>query len=949
MISRTEIDIASGITLANDVYGNYDPFSRPQSVTHLEGTTEWTYYSCCGVDMTVDRDGVTNLYYYDAANRQVASLRNGIVLTNVLDSVGHTLETILVGSDGSQIVLGRWQYDTAGRLIAQVNAVDGVTSYAESHATTGGLVRTTTNPDGSTIIDAYYLDGTLKQRTGTGVHGIRYVTGAVTAASYSAEIKLNPDGSDTLEVVTNFSDALGRNFQTMYGDGSSSQSFYNNLGQLSEQMDPDGVTTFYQYNARGQLAYTTNDPSGEDRITLNINDVTNDHGANVLRSRTYVWGTSGSDSSNLVSTAETSTDGLKSWQTQYRDANTPVTSLSQTVYGANRFITNTAPDNSYSVSVYSSGMLVSTTRYLSPSNQIGATTYGYDAHGRQRTVTDARNGPTSYTYNNADMVVSVTTPNPGGVGSAQTTTTFYNALLQAANVLQPDGTSVTMIYLPTGELGQTFGSRTYPVQYTYDYDGRVKTMTTWQNFNSPSGPAVTTWNYDPYHGFLTNKVYNNNTGPSYTYTYAGRLLSRTWARGTNAAYTYNSSGSLSNVNYNDGVTSSITYSYDRLGRISSVVHGPATISFAYDWANDVLSDSYAGGLLHGLAVTNAYDAVLRRTAVGLSNFSSTLVQFGYDNASRLQNVTNGSTTIAYNYLANSPLVSQITFQQSGTTRMTTTKQYDDLNRLSSISSSPSNSFSYQYTAANQRNLARLADGSYWRYGYDALGQVVSGRKYWSDGTPVAGQRFDYAFDTIGNRTQTQAGGDQTGANLRLAHYTNNLLNQITSRDVPGYVDIMGDAIATNTVFVNGSPAYQKVEYFRAQLSVTNTLAAQWQNVTVSNNPPGQGSVTGHLFVPVTPEAFSYDADGNLTQDGRWTYTWDGENRLVNMTSLTNAPGGSQLQLSFVYDYQGRRIQKLVATNSPSGGYVGEYTNNCVYDGWNLLAELAPISPCLFRL
>jgi YD repeat-containing protein len=80
------------------------------------------------------------------------------------------------------------------------------------------------------------------------------------------------------------------------------------------------------------------------------------------------------------------------------------------------------------------------------------------------------------------------------------------------------------------------------------------------------------------------------------------------------------------------------------------------------------------------------------------------------------------------YLANSPLVGQIVFQQSAATRMTTSKQYDYLNRLSSVSSTPSNSFAYQYNAANQRNLARLADGSYWRYGYDALRQVVSGNK-----------------------------------------------------------------------------------------------------------------------------------------------------------------------------------------------------------------------------
>jgi RHS repeat-associated protein len=194
------------------------------------------------------------------------------------------------------------------------------------------------------------------------------------------------------------------------------------------------------------------------------------------------------------------------------------------------------------------------------------------------------------------------------------------------------------------------------------------------------------------------------------------------------------------------------------------------------------------------------------------------------------------------------------------------------------------------------------------------------------------------FDTIGNRTQTQAGGDQNGANLRVAGYTNNTLNQITSRGAPGYVDVMGDALATNSVTVNGQTAYRKNEYYRQQLSVANTSAAVWQSVT--NASPGQTSVTGNAYVAKTPETYTYDADGNLLSDGRWTYSWDAENRLTTMTSLTGAPSGSQLSLSFVYDYRGRRIQKLVSTNSGSA-YVGEYTNNYIYDGWNCLAILNP--------
>src|SRR6266568_7382365 len=106
--------------------------------------------------------------------------------------------------------------------------------------------------------------------------------------------------------------------------------------------------------------------------------------------------------------------------------------------------------------------------------------------------------------------------------------------------------------------------------------------------------------------------------------------------------------------------------------------------------------------------------------------------------------------------------------------MTTTKQYDYLNRLLSISSSPSSasslpiSYAYGYNDANQRTRVSLNDGSFWIYQYDALGQVTSGKKYWSDGTPVPGQQFEYGFDDIGNRSGTKAGGDSSGYNLRSA-------------------------------------------------------------------------------------------------------------------------------------------------------------------------------------
>jgi RHS repeat-associated protein len=483
------------------------------------------------------------------------------------------------------------------------------------------------------------------------------------------------------------------------------------------------------------------------------------------------------------------------------------------------------------------------------------------------------------------------------------------------------------------------------VAYGYDYAGRMQSMTNWSGFNlaNPAGARVTTWNYDGQRGWLNNKVYADGSGPAYAYTPAGRLQTRTWAR-TDAngnpittTYGYDNAGGLTNIFYSD-TTPSVTNNYDRLGRLTQQVTANYQLNSAYNLAGQLLSESYSAGPLAGLGITNQYDADMRRTNLAIVNSPASLLAstaYSYDAASRLATVADGNGNSAtYNYLANSPLVGQIMFKQNNATRMTTSQAYDDLNRLTQIASQPAAAglppvaFNYSYNSANQRTQDKLADGSYWVYQYDSLGQVISGHKYFRDGTPVPGQQFDYSFDTIGNRTQTEAGGDQTGGNQRVANYSVNSLNQIISRDFPGTNDIVGAALATNSVTLNGQPAWHKWEYFWGTVTTNNTAAPAWLTATVAS---GGASNTGSVYLAQTPEQFSYDADGNLLSDGRWTYTWDAENRLIGMA--VNTAAGPQYQLTFAYDAKGRRMQKTVSTNGISN------TVNFLYDGWNLVGIL----------
>ncbi len=146
---------------------------------------------------------------------------------------------------------------------------------------------------------------------------------------------------------------------------------------------------------------------------------------------------------------------------------------------------------------------------------------------------------------------------------------------------------------------------------------------------------------------------------------------------------------------------------------------------------------------------------------------------------------------------------------------------------------------------------------------------------------------------------------------------------------------MGIANPTASVTVNGNTAYRKGEYFDYALPVSNGSAPQYPQVTVvSSFPPGQ-SDQGNVFVPRTPEVFGYDPDGNLTNDGRWSYTWDAENRLVKVESLETAPAGSRRRLEFMYDNQSRRIVSRI-TNLDTGSVLS--SNKLRYDGWIVASE-----------
>lgn len=964
-----DIDADSSFTRVSDGYTYFSSSDPSYTVSHADGTTEaYNYSTCCGLASHVDRDGVVTYYEYEATaqKRQIATRRLGIMTSNVLDNAGNVVETWRVPTSGAAIRLAAYTYDTTGRQKTVLNALNHGTTNGYRILGDGRAVNSTTNADGSYREEYVNRDGSVERLLGTAVFPVQYTYDVDTAVDqlYTVETKLDAGGNTTSEWTSTYTDALGRAYKR-FSAAPAGQSNpytldrYNNLGQRDGFRDADGNWIYYFYDGKGQMMESSIDMDGVearddtvDRTTRTTYSIIQIAEGNWVRRTSSTLLPAGATPDRF---ADVSLDGLTSWSVSFGQTNISVRTPGDPQTGV-RTVTTIAPDGTSAVSTYTFGRLTSTVRYdaSTPSNVLASTSYESDALGRQWKTTDARNGVTTYGFNDADQITAITNP-PAATGQPSLVVrTDYDSMGRATSVTQPDSTTVSTSFHPNGLVKRTWGSRTYPVEYAYDHQGRLTNMTTWQSFASDAGKANTAWDYDGYRGFLIGKRYHGQAGPIYTNTPGGRLQKRTWARDNlSAIYSYNPAGQITGVDYSDSIPD-VTYFYTHRGFLATNSWGTNTLRrIWYD------SGALQFEIFNNLLLYNRFDGLLRRTNVTLYKDGSKVVSHGFSFSAdgRLGTVTDGTNSATYSYVANSPLVEQIAFKRTGQTRMTTSKLFDKLNRLTQIrsvdaQSVPVASFDYNYNPASQRTSVTNADGSYWAYSYDALGQVTSGKKCWSDGTPVLGQQFDYTFDDIGNRKTAVTGGDQWGANKRYQNYTANLLNQYAQRTVPGYADLKGTANSNATVTVQSStgvaPASRKREYFRAEVAAQNNSAPVWlglTNVATLTNGANTDIVTnttGRLLVVQTPEVFAYDLDGNLLRDGQWTNSWDGENRLISQETLpaVYGAGAPRQRLEYDYDPQGRRLVKR-AYDWVSGNWSLKYAVRFVWDGWNLLAELNP--------
>lgn len=941
---------------------------------HADGSRTETYSDGSSVTLVEGEDGESSRTWHGGG------LFEDILTETTVD--GQTTTT--VRSAGGLALASATVTSPGGRLLATTDE-QGRTTTWHRDPNTGAEIET--GPGGVTRVTARYRDGQLKSVTGSGVlpeyhdHEVRPDGTLATTVHTGA-----PDSPRWRRTVT---DGLGRVLRVERpgpGGGTlAEQRHYDTHGRLVRVERPGLADEITAYDDLGFPHWRGLDldgsgalePGGTDRIAESASYYENDSGWwRVEEQLAYLEG--GSAAATLQSRTRTRLGLGAESLVESLDARGRLVTRSTSVDPATGTATTTS-SASFSdldaVSVTRYGRLVSQSSFTVAEPVL----YGYDALGRPVTVTDPRTGlATTTAYNAAGQVESVTRPGPNG--PLVESFGYYPATHPNAGQLHwsedPLGQRRTLAYDSLGRTTHQWGAAEYPRRHVYNALGdlaelhtfRGGTSADWDGPSLPGGFAsgqadTTTWVRDPGTGLLLQKLDASGQGPTYIYHPSGLLATRTRARGVTSTYTYNPAGEVLSVTHSDG-TPGATRSYRRDGSIASVTDAAGTTTYSYtNPGGSVSGESITGGLLDGLSLSYP-ETQGRRQSFTASLGAATLSQmdYAYDTVGRLARVSDpglGSAGFSaeYGYVPDSDLL-QSTVSKNGTTPVISAgRSYDTAGRLGAVTnldpatSAAVASHAYTLDAAGRRIRAEREDGTRWDYGYNSRGEVISAAKSLSDGTPLAGWQESFSYDSIGNRRSSAEGGDSSGANLRQSSYAANELNQYTQITRPGGYHVVGLAPSSVDVEVNGEAANRQGDHWHKEFDgISNELGAQWESVEVKATDPGAGTSgedlvalrQGNRYIPPAVVEPAYDADGNLLEDGRWSYTWDAENRLVEVTTAPAALNAGAPKLRYLYDYdsQNRRIRRQVESwDHATSAWVLETSERFVHDQWNVVAVI----------
>jgi RHS repeat-associated protein len=908
----------------------------------------------------------------------------GIETRTLRDVIGRTVSVTRVGSGSQPDQVTTYGYNglttsvttTAGDLSRTHTTVSDLIGRTVSETDPSGAVTTTAYPSGGRETLTTLPGGLTRRVTRSIDRRAVSVTGSAVVSEYYAYAALangnlattrRTSASDSPRYSVTEEDWAGRTVKVTTpsptGTGEvATESFYLYGTQtLDHTVSPAGTMVSYEdqgtrysgLDIDGDLNLT---PASTDRMATSWTNYALENGYwwEVSTRRTY--DTNGSGSSYVESISKRclygNPNGLAAWtRTTLPTGGTIETQA--TIDRATKTLVQTEISSAATnpaISTNVNGLLVS---------QQGrdATTPAqreYNGFGQPIRETSPRGTITRKTYS-ADGELETSTDHAGKVTQYAYYPPNHVSAGKLATVTNPDGKTTTYAYSNLGQVTEEAGTAAYKVTYDYDTYGAKNKMWTWRDATYSD---LTEWVYQAGTGLLTAKKDAAGMGATYTYNAAGKIATRTWARGVSATYTYNTLGTpdtvgdLTGIDYSDATPDVSLTNYDRLGRPGSITQaGIGAESLTYHAGKAAPNVRYYAAnhsLLPGIGLrTLAPDAIGRPTGFNETADANvtTLRTVGYSyhaTSGLFEKITDGSQNHTYAYHPNSSLISTIHSNAGSTAWFRESRYYDTPGRLIGIRSDRMNGTSvaaaisahgYDYDALGRRTKNTFQDGSFWQYGYNDRSEVTSATRKTAAGVAIAPLGASYAYDGIGNRLSS------TSAVLGDHNYTPNALNQYATITTGNSRTAIGRAPAAWSVQVAGVNASRAGEIFYRPLTASNATAPVWQDVVIQRDS-GTPTMTRHFWYASQTFSPVHDDDGNLTNDGRWLYTWNAENRLIQMETTTQATaaGHPYTKLQFAYDWEGHRIARHVWQGGTQASPAFKSSHRWLYDGWNTITE-----------
>lgn len=541
-----------------------------------------------------DNFGETLTLHYDSAAR-LASVESDDGTTGfAYDANGDLVGIASAGLPDLSIA-----YDDFGRLISIETTEGGAETYAYDeqggHSITnanGGITRIELAPNGEAarLTDASGLVSRLVFAEDGTLAGVRGPDGALTSfvLDDQGRVLSSTDGTGATIAFSYAGDSPLPATLTDAGGGTRGFT-YNDAGQVTEAIWPDGTRLIFSYDANGRVTESVN-RRGE--------------------TTSYSYDANG----NLTASSQTSA-GPASYVYDAAGQLTAITTAagttSLTYEATGRIASISYPDGKSLTYTYDSAG-----RRTSMTDQDGnQTLYGYDAAGRLASVRNGDGDGVSYTYDGAGFLVREANSN----GTATEYSYDPAGKVTAIVNLAPDG-SVSSQYLYSYDAGgRRTGMATSDGDWTYGYDAAGQlTSATFLSSNPDISDKAIAYVYDAAGnrisstedgvttGYTSNLLnqYETAGDASFTYDASGNMLTRTDASGT-TSYSYDSTNRLTGYTTSSGDTAA--FEFDAFGNRSAQVINGVRTEFLVDpfgFGNVVADYDGTGALqasyLHGL-------------------------------------------------------------------------------------------------------------------------------------------------------------------------------------------------------------------------------------------------------------------------------------------------------------------------------------------------------------